>query len=462
MAAGQKSVSQIMQRVEKTLTIEDAVLMGVHEDVFPPLAVFAAIESKIIPYSSPVVCKYMHIVEIKEQLMILQAISIRLAQILSLEGTITPFSNKQDLFVLSLALGAEAELNRGLVQSNTARFTAKIINRWRNSLNMTEAVIAKGACYILHAALNRIPVKARDLAIVAGYFEFNNIPPRTLIMCLDSAQYAPPLSSLRSYCVWSPYVMLYMDVKPDMMREVKLMMGNRETYAEADVSDFITDDEEESEPEDIQDTPSTSSTASTPSTPGTVGKVTESTEPKKRSVVRRLSFSRAEIKHKTREEQKTPGSQPCLTRDCKSCEYVEKTDYVKRSAKPQEMFYIKHGLDCTSNNVIYIVTCELCQIQYVGRTSKNVGIRIRQHIYSIYNPDKNNKARALKDHLVTAHGMNFRDKRTKPPIKFTLVDTGSDIDNLEDIWINRMDTLEHGLNRIKASKQSSPRLDTPL
>ena len=45
-------------------------------------------------------------------------------------------------------------------------------------------------------------------------------------------------------------------------------------------------------------------------------------------------------------------------------------------------------LDCRSENVVYLVTCNVCRLQYVGETSRGFSIRMREHLDKIRKGDK--------------------------------------------------------------------------
>ena len=46
------------------------------------------------------------------------------------------------------------------------------------------------------------------------------------------------------------------------------------------------------------------------------------------------------------------------------------------------------NLDCTTSNVVYLVTCRVCGIQYVGETSRPANVRWNEHLYKIRKGDK--------------------------------------------------------------------------
>ena len=45
-------------------------------------------------------------------------------------------------------------------------------------------------------------------------------------------------------------------------------------------------------------------------------------------------------------------------------------------------------LDCGSSNVVYLVTCRICRLQYVGETSRAANVRWQEHMYKIRKGDK--------------------------------------------------------------------------
>ena len=40
-------------------------------------------------------------------------------------------------------------------------------------------------------------------------------------------------------------------------------------------------------------------------------------------------------------------------------------------------------LDCNSCNVVYLITCNVCKVQYVGETQRAFGLRMREHLNHI-------------------------------------------------------------------------------
>ena len=40
-------------------------------------------------------------------------------------------------------------------------------------------------------------------------------------------------------------------------------------------------------------------------------------------------------------------------------------------------------LDCNSCNIVYLITCNVCKVQYVGETQRAFGLRMREHLNHI-------------------------------------------------------------------------------
>jgi hypothetical protein len=80
------------------------------------------------------------------------------------------------------------------------------------------------------------------------------------------------------------------------------------------------------------------------------------------------------------------GFNPCL--DCLACRHckvhvtpvkhtVQSQTFTSTTTKTQ--YPIKHSLDCSSHNVIYLITCPICHKQYVGETGRKLKTRLAEH-----------------------------------------------------------------------------------
>ena len=102
------------------------------------------------------------------------------------------------------------------------------------------------------------------------------------------------------------------------------------------------------------------------------------------------------------------GSGPCNT-PCIACPYVTRTTKLTCWSTKQE-FTINGNFNCKSKNVIYVISCRSCGLQYVGQTGNTLNKRLRGHLFDIrsnnqYKPVSchfNQECHTLHDVIVTA------------------------------------------------------------
>ena len=64
------------------------------------------------------------------------------------------------------------------------------------------------------------------------------------------------------------------------------------------------------------------------------------------------------------------------------------------------------SINCNCTNVIYLITCRKCRLQYVGETAQLLRERIRHHNSCINHPEKDNTCRILSEHFSKGHCKN--------------------------------------------------------
>ena len=72
-----------------------------------------------------------------------------------------------------------------------------------------------------------------------------------------------------------------------------------------------------------------------------------------------------------------PGTFKCARARCKTCPFIYN---VKKLSGPKRSIKITDHLTCTSANVIYCITCNLCKKLYIGETGRRLGDRFREHL----------------------------------------------------------------------------------
>ena len=79
-------------------------------------------------------------------------------------------------------------------------------------------------------------------------------------------------------------------------------------------------------------------------------------------------------------------SGPCGNRFCHICSCVDECSETN-SNSTKFVYKLSQDLDCNSTNVIYLITCKECGIQYVGETSRSLRKRAHDHRGDILNFD---------------------------------------------------------------------------
>ena len=76
----------------------------------------------------------------------------------------------------------------------------------------------------------------------------------------------------------------------------------------------------------------------------------------------------AKLRLSTRLQRNSKGTVLCDNRSCQDCKYLEPGErfYSYRTGKS---YTINYQLDCNNSNVVYLLSCKVCHVQYVGSTA---------------------------------------------------------------------------------------------
>ncbi|CAN8013568.1 unnamed protein product [Ixodes persulcatus] len=97
-----------------------------------------------------------------------------------------------------------------------------------------------------------------------------------------------------------------------------------------------------------------------------------------RVIYRRSRNLKDILVHSKNRTSDVSGCRPCQTPRCEICEYVETTNLVT-SANSDFSFKITGNLNCGTRNVIYLLRCKLCNMDYIGQTSTSFRLRFNNH-----------------------------------------------------------------------------------
>ena len=137
-------------------------------------------------------------------------------------------------------------------------------------------------------------------------------------------------------------------------------------------------------------------------------------------------------------KQHTPKlSQPCFKSRCKICQHLDTTQTITK--RINHSYSIRGNFNCQSTNIVYVLKCDICGIQYVGESSNTMNTKCRGHVSTI---------RTSKDHPVAFHYRSYN--HTIEDFTITVVDKEQEKNRrlrLEESWITLLDTLtSKGLN----------------
>ena len=78
-----------------------------------------------------------------------------------------------------------------------------------------------------------------------------------------------------------------------------------------------------------------------------------------------------------------PGMKPCGL-NCPTCPYIE-LGTVIQSSNTSKKIEINGTFNCKTRKVVYCITCEQSKLQNIGRTTRSLDERVREHIGYIRN-----------------------------------------------------------------------------
>jgi len=76
------------------------------------------------------------------------------------------------------------------------------------------------------------------------------------------------------------------------------------------------------------------------------------------------------------------GMHVCTNNRCKACNYIIRSNAFQSSTNKTN-FKLKSRFTCKSSNLVYLITCRCCNLQYVGQTGRTLADRIRDHLSNI-------------------------------------------------------------------------------
>jgi hypothetical protein len=134
----------------------------------------------------------------------------------------------------------------------------------------------------------------------------------------------------------------------------------------------------------------------------------------------------------------------CNGPGCLTCKFLATTGTHFSSSTFGSSHHVTGSMDCKTNNIIYLITCVKCNIQYVGETGRCLSERLTDHRSNI---------KTKKDTPIAIH-FNIPGHSTMRDLKAIAIEKITDTNNplrtrkqKETLWQNRLGTIyPHGLN----------------
>ena len=145
-------------------------------------------------------------------------------------------------------------------------------------------------------------------------------------------------------------------------------------------------------------------------------------------------------------ERKT-GSEKCNGKRCLVCLNIAETDTFE-SFQTKKQYKINHNLNCNDKCLVYLLSCKICGLQYVGSTTDP--FRYRWNNYK----DNNRKAERGVEHMQADLFEHFASNGHNGFLEdctITLIDKtdGADPTRREEYWRRVLKTVSpYGLNTV--------------
>ena len=139
----------------------------------------------------------------------------------------------------------------------------------------------------------------------------------------------------------------------------------------------------------------------------------------------------------------------CKKQNCKICTKIKKCAAVTSGTGEEFPCNDILNFTCRDDNLIYMVECNECGMQYVGETKRRLGDRMAEHFKDIVN--QNTKS-ALARHMKNRHDFNNGVANVSIMVLEFIMETSDQEDAIrfqkETEWIARLGTLEpYGINK---------------
>ena len=116
----------------------------------------------------------------------------------------------------------------------------------------------------------------------------------------------------------------------------------------------------------------------------------------------------AKLSSNSANPQLPPGSFRC-GKNCATCPYISHGLTTYTFFSTGETLPIKSNLTCDTKNLIYIIQCNRCNLQYIGETKRRLKDRFNEHRRTIDNPNAKSEPTTAAKHFLSSPNHTAND-----------------------------------------------------
>ena len=100
--------------------------------------------------------------------------------------------------------------------------------------------------------------------------------------------------------------------------------------------------------------------------------------------------------------------------NCTTCPYISDGQPSYTFFSTGETYPIKSNLTCNTKNLIYMIQCNRCNLQYIGETKRRLKDRFNEHRRTIDNPNSKSKPTTVAEHFLSSPNHTANDMQLIP------------------------------------------------
>ena len=161
---------------------------------------------------------------------------------------------------------------------------------------------------------------------------------------------------------------------------------------------------------------------------------------------------KSKLSNTTRQQRQNlnTGYRKCTSNRCSLCNHHSQETNTIQSTSTKQTFQIQDKLTCTSKNIIYVITCKKCNVQYVGETGQMARNRFNHH---------NSTIRTNKQTPIGIHFNSIKHEQSDlvfTPVQQLVINTRSERLKAEKNWNKKLRThYPWGLNSLPVAANNS-------